>query len=139
MRTDSARLTPRVDARPGSPTGSAPGSIRKSRDMTPHVSELHQSGPPVEATDVDVAPPRATEVVIIGGGIVGVSTALALARRGGPVALCEKGVLAGEQSSRNWGWVRNMGRDPRELPLMIESMRIWADVEERLGGTGFRR
>ena len=36
--------------------------------------------------------------------------------KGVPVVLCEKGHIAGEQSSRNWGWCRKMGRDPREIP-----------------------
>lgn len=107
--------------------------------MTIDASEILHGGPPIDRTDSDSAPPVSTEVVVIGGGIVGVSTALALAQRGVPVTLCEKGALAAEQSSRNWGWVRNMGRDPRELPLMIEAMRIWSETEERLGGTGFRR
>ena len=49
-------------------------------------------------------------MVVIGGGIVGVSAALHLARQGVSVLLCEKGKLAGEQSSRNWGWVRKTGR-----------------------------
>ncbi len=107
--------------------------------MTTDAHRPHSDGPPIDATEADLEPPANTEVVVIGGGIVGVSTALALAQRGIPVTLCEKGALAAEQSSRNWGWVRNMGRDPRELPLMIEAMRIWSDVEERLGGTGYRR
>lgn len=107
--------------------------------MTTDASGILHGGPPIDGTDSDHRPPATAEVVVIGGGIVGVSTALALARRDVPVTLCEKGALAAEQSSRNWGWVRNMGRDPRELPLMVEAMRIWADVEERLGGTGFRR
>ena len=33
------------------------------------------------------------------------------------VALVEKGVVGGEQSSRNWGWCRQQNRDFRELPL----------------------
>lgn len=70
-------------------------------------------------------PPPATTVAVIGGGIIGVSTALFLARRGIPVTLCEKGRIGGEQSSRNWGWTRVMGRDPREIPLGIESLRLW--------------
>lgn len=55
--------------------------------------------------------PERTSVVVIGGGIVGVVTALYFADRGIPVVLCEKGRIAGEQSSRNWGWIRKAGRD----------------------------
>jgi glycine/D-amino acid oxidase-like deaminating enzyme len=50
--------------------------------------------------------PSATEVLVVGGGIVGVSAALTLVERGIPVVLIEKGVIAGEQSSRNWSWCR---------------------------------
>jgi glycine/D-amino acid oxidase-like deaminating enzyme len=77
--------------------------------------------------------PAAADVVIIGGGIVGVSTAWFLAKQGVDVALCEKGHIAGEQSGRNWGWVRQQGRDLRELPMMIESMRIWRGLEAEIG------
>ncbi|MEY8827176.1 NAD(P)/FAD-dependent oxidoreductase [Sedimentitalea sp. XS_ASV28] len=73
----------------------------------------------------DASLPEAADVVVIGGGVAGVSTALFLAQRGVSVVLCEKGRIAGEQSSRNWGWIRKMGRDYRELPLMIESARLW--------------
>ncbi|MCC0029904.1 MAG: FAD-binding oxidoreductase, partial [Brucellaceae bacterium] len=63
--------------------------------------------------------PATADVVIIGGGIVGVTAALFLAERGISTVLCEKGRIAGEQSSRNWGWIRKTSRDLRELPLMI--------------------
>ena len=85
--------------------------------------------PTVDPVVPDDNVPASTEVVVIGGGIVGVSTALFLARQGVRTVLCEKGVIAAEQSGRNWGWVRNMGRDPRELPLMIESMRLWQQLD----------
>jgi len=86
----------------------------------------------------DRLPPE-TKVAVIGAGIIGVSTALFLAERGIPVALFEKGEIAGEQSSRNWGWCRRTGRDSRELPLIVESMRLWDGMNERTGReTGFR-
>ncbi len=50
--------------------------------------------------------PGQTDVIIVGGGIIGVMTAYFLAERGRSVLLLEKGRIAGEQSSRNWGWVR---------------------------------
>jgi glycine/D-amino acid oxidase-like deaminating enzyme len=84
--------------------------------------------------------PAVCDVVIIGGGVIGVMTAWFLAERGLRVTLCEKGRIAGEQSSRNWGWVRQQGRDPAELPIMIEAMRIWKSLAQEFGeGLGFRQ
>jgi len=97
---------------------------------------------PLLATPVtpDSEFPASTEVLIIGGGIIGVSAALTLAERGIPVTLCEKGEIAGEQSSRNWGWCRQQGRDPRELPLIIHALSCWARMNERVNAeTGFRQ
>ena len=68
--------------------------------------------------------PDSVDVVIIGGGIIGISTAWYLLKRGHTVLVCDKGRVAGEQSSRNWGWVRVTGRDPDEVPIAIESIRI---------------
>ncbi|RVL90304.1 FAD-dependent oxidoreductase, partial [Sinorhizobium meliloti] len=82
-------------------------------------------GPALDLVETDPSLPGSADVVIIGGGIIGVSTALFLAERGVEVVLCEKGVLGGEQSSRNWGWVRVMGRDRREIPLAMEALQIW--------------
>ena len=78
-------------------------------------------------------PPEAVDVVVIGAGIVGVSTAWFLARRGASVLLAEKGRVAGEQSSRNWGWVRQQGRDAAELPIMMEANRIWRGLAAETG------
>ena len=84
--------------------------------------------------------PPAAEVVIIGGGIVGVSTAWFLAKQGIDVVVCEKGHVAGEQSGRNWGWVRQQGRDAREMPMIVESLRIWRDLGDEIGeDLGYRQ
>ena len=96
--------------------------------------------PPVDLVQSDTHLPEKTGVVVIGGGIIGVSTALFLAEKGHAVVLCEKGRIGGEQSSRNWGWCRTMGRDEAEIPLAIESLKLWRGMNERTGrDTGFRQ
>jgi glycine/D-amino acid oxidase-like deaminating enzyme len=89
-------------------------------------------------SDTDL--PRKTATAIIGGGIIGVATALELAERGVDVTLIEKGVIAGEQSSRNWGWCRQAGRDIREIPLILVALDAWRSMNARIGAeTGFRQ
>jgi glycine/D-amino acid oxidase-like deaminating enzyme len=77
--------------------------------------------------------PQRADIVIVGGGIVGCSAAWQLARQGLQVVLFEKGRVAGEQSGRNWGWVRQQGRSPLELPLMIESLHLWRGLAAEIG------
>lgn len=97
-------------------------------------------GPFVVPVHGDITLPEKVDVVVIGGGIIGCSTALEIAEQGVSVALCEKGGIGQEQSSRNWGWVRLARRDPREVPLMAESLRIWQQLNARLGAdTGYQR
>ena len=96
--------------------------------------------PPVERVPGDTAIPPSTGVLVIGGGIIGVCIAFFLARNGVPTVLCEKGEIAAEQSSRNWGWCRKMGRDPREAPLAMEALRLWTGMNALVQAeTGFRR
>ncbi|MFK7743434.1 MAG: NAD(P)/FAD-dependent oxidoreductase [Roseobacter sp.] len=84
-------------------------------------------------------PPAQADVVVIGGGVIGVSTALFLARAGQRVVLLEKGRIAAEQSGRNWGWIRQQGRDLDELPIMMEANHHWralaADTNVDIGLT----
>jgi glycine/D-amino acid oxidase-like deaminating enzyme len=78
--------------------------------------------------------------VVIGAGIAGCTAAYELAKRDFSVALLDKGRVGGEQSSRNWGWVRQQHRDLRELPLSMKSLEIWGTLNEEIGAeTGFRR
>ena len=84
--------------------------------------------------------PESSDVVIVGGGIIGTAAAYYLARGGIGVTLCEKGRVAGEQSSRNWGFVRQQGRDPAEIPTIIESLRLWNGLAGEIGeDVGFTR
>ena len=83
--------------------------------------------------------PQSADVVIIGAGIAGTSAALFLAEAGLKVVVCEKGLVGAEQSSRNWGWVRQMGRDAAELPLTMRSLSLWRKLDETYSiDTGFR-
>ena len=85
--------------------------------------------PVIKHVQSDSQLPKQAAVCVIGGGVAGVATALELAERGIDVVLLEKGEIAAEQSSRNWGWCRQMGRDPREISLIRISLSIWGRHE----------
>lgn len=74
-----------------------------------------------------------TDVIVIGGGISGCATAYNLAKRGAHVILLEKGQIADEASGRTWGAVRRQGRQAPEVPLAIESLKLWDKLHEELG------
>jgi len=96
--------------------------------------------PPVKAVPNSSRFPAQVDVVVVGAGIVGVSAAYELARRGVSVALLEKGAVGAEQSSRNWGWCRQQNRDFRELPLVLHSLsRLDVLAQETGEDLGFRR
>ena len=83
--------------------------------------------------------PESVDVVIIGAGVIGISTALILAERGVSVLVCDKGRVAGEQSSRNWGWIRQQARDADELPIVIDSIGTWENWAKKSADIGFTR
>ena len=85
---------------------------------------------PVE-TSADL--PTETTIVVIGGGIIGLTAALTLAERGIPVVVIEKGRVAGEQSSRNLGWIRKTSRAKLDIPLALASDRLWTEMRQRVG------
>ncbi|MGJ7581237.1 NAD(P)/FAD-dependent oxidoreductase [Variovorax sp. RHLX14] len=97
---------------------------------------------PAPLTAVPTSPdlPASADVVVIGGGIIGVFTAYYLAKRGMKVAVVEKGRIGAEQSSRNWGWCRQQNRDARELPMATRSLDLWEQFTADTGEeTGFQR
>ncbi|WP_319780769.1 FAD-binding oxidoreductase [Maridesulfovibrio sp.] len=75
------------------------------------------------------------DVIIIGGGIIGCSTAYYLAKKGKTVIVLEKGKGIGYGGSgRNGGGVRQSGRDKRELPLAMYGVQnLWPNLSEELG------
>jgi len=96
--------------------------------------------PPLDRIQGDDRLPETADVVVIGGGVIGVSAAYHLARKGHSVALVEKGHVGCEQSSRNWGWCRQQGRARAEIPLAREALRLWEEMQADAGrDAGFRR
>jgi glycine/D-amino acid oxidase-like deaminating enzyme len=96
--------------------------------------------PPLQHIQTSPTPPASADVVVIGGGIIGVFTAYYLAQRGVSVALVEKGLIGAEQSSRNWGWCRQQNRDARELPIASKSLDLWERFAAESGeDAGFHR
>ncbi len=75
------------------------------------------------------------DVIIIGAGIIGCSAAYNLAKKGVSVLVLEAGDTIGDGgSSRNGGGVRQSGRDPRELPIVMYGVRyIWPYLKDELG------
>ena len=83
---------------------------------------------------------KEADVIIIGGGIMGCSVAYRLAAKGQAVIVLEKGRAGEEASGRNDGGVRQQNRDPAELPLAMEAIKIWADMKDELDwDVGYRR
>lgn len=96
--------------------------------------------PTISPVNTSTEFPTTTSVVIIGGGIIGLTAALTLAERNISVVVLEKGRIAGEQSSRNLGWVRKTSRHAHDIPLALAADRLWAQMPERVGAdVGYRQ
>ncbi|MEO7657064.1 MAG: FAD-dependent oxidoreductase [Sphingomicrobium sp.] len=73
------------------------------------------------------------DVIIIGGGIMGVSSALFLRQHGKSVILLERGLVGQQASGVNFGNVRRQGRYLHQLPLANRSRAIWDRIAELIG------
>ncbi len=73
------------------------------------------------------------DVVIVGGGIMGASSAFFLRKRGLSVILLERGLIGQQASGVNFGNTRRMGRPVEELPLSNRSRGIWLKFRELFG------
>ncbi|MFB6193914.1 MAG: NAD(P)/FAD-dependent oxidoreductase, partial [Halobaculum sp.] len=77
-------------------------------------------------------------VVVVGGGIVGVSSAYWLAERGVDVTLCERDGLGSGSTDRALGGIRAQFSTEVNVALSVASERIWDTFADRFG-TGIDR
>ncbi|WP_342359301.1 FAD-dependent oxidoreductase [Terrarubrum flagellatum] len=74
-----------------------------------------------------------TDVIIVGGGIMGASAAFFLRQRGQRVTLLERGLVGQQASGTNFGNVRRQGRYIHQLPLANRAREIWGRLPELIG------
>lgn len=78
--------------------------------------------------------PQGCDVIVVGGGLVGLSSAWHLAKRGLSVCLLERDYCGRHSSGVNAGGVRTMGRHEAEIPLALASRdEIWRVGQEVVG------
>lgn len=83
--------------------------------------------------------PAETDIVVVGGGTMGLFSALFLAERGRRVVVIDRGVPWAEASAVNAGSLGVQNKIPPLVPLALEALRMWAGMAERLGGqVGYR-
>lgn len=74
-----------------------------------------------------------TDVVIIGGGLIGSSIALHLAMQGQQVIVVEKNSPGRHASGVNAGGLRRLNRHPAEIPLAVVAAEMWRDIQSLVG------
>src|SRR5918993_5489462 len=74
------------------------------------------------------APRHGASVVVVGGGVTGLSAGWWLARQGVDVLALERGVVGWEASGRNGG-----GCSHHHSPLFVEEQRLWPQMDALLG------
>jgi len=79
------------------------------------------------------APVAESDVAIIGGGLMGASSAFFLRQRGVSVTLLETDKVGRQASGTNFGNVRRQGRPIGQLPLANRAIRVWRQANELLG------
>ena len=78
-------------------------------------------------------PVDSADIVVIGAGVSGLSSAYFLARAGKDVVVVEKGTVGGEASGRNGGMISERIDEPALIPMGVESVRLWETLHDELG------
>ena len=78
-------------------------------------------------------PVDSADVVVIGGGVSGLTSAYFLAKAGKDVVVVEKGAVGGEASGRNGGMISERVDEPPMIPMAVESLKIWPTLDDELG------
>jgi sarcosine oxidase subunit beta len=78
--------------------------------------------------------PKTTDIVVVGGGITGTSTAYQLAQRGHRVTLLEKSHLAAGGTGRTGGIIRQHYSNTITARMARRSLSVWQDFDQRVGG-----
>lgn len=76
---------------------------------------------------------RTSDVLVLGGGLHGLSAALHLARAGAEVRLLERTTIGRHASGVNAGGVRRLGRHPAEIPLSEAALADWQGMPDLVG------
>jgi sarcosine oxidase subunit beta len=74
-----------------------------------------------------------SDVLIVGGGLMGCSAAFFLRQRGISVTLLETDLVGRQASGTNFGNVRRQGRPILQLPLANRAIETWRKAKELLG------
>lgn len=77
---------------------------------------------------------QTADVVVIGGGITGTSTAYQLALRGHHVTLLEKSYLGAGSTGRTGGIIRQHYSNEITAHMALRSLHVWRDFDNRVGG-----
>jgi glycine/D-amino acid oxidase-like deaminating enzyme len=73
-----------------------------------------------------------TDVLIIGGGIIGSSAAYFISKQNAKVILLEKSEIGREASGANAGTLSIQNKEINVIPLAREGVKIWAELQEEL-------